>query len=153
MSDNHAHHDETFKVCVIKSDLREAELPKQAILADAKRFQFSESATFAIKLALEEALVNAVKHGNCCDLSKRVVVLYNVNEDMLEVIIRDEGAGFEPERVPDCTAPERLPLPNGRGIMLLRAYMDKVEYRNQGREVYLMKRRVPGADEGESSVS
>ncbi len=132
----------TFSVCVINSDLEEVDIPKRAILDEVRRCRFCEDATFAIKLALEEALTNAVKHGNCCDPSKKVTVRYAVTEEMAIVIVRDEGPGFIPEEVPDPTVPTRLPVPSGRGIMLLRAYMDKVEYRDHGREVYFMKRRV-----------
>ena len=53
----------------------------------------------------------------------------------------DEGGGFDPAKVPDCTSPERLPVPNGRGIMLIRAYMDEVTYRDSGRELVFVKRR------------
>lgn len=131
----------TFQVCVIGSDLEQTEVPKKLILEELERHRFDESAIFAMKLAMEEALTNAVKHGNCFDSSKPVTVRYAVSDTMAAVIVRDEGCGFVPGEVPDPTAPERLPLPNGRGIMLLRAYMDCVEYRDQGREVYFAKRR------------
>lgn len=133
----------TFHVCVIKSDLAETCRPKKLILSELERFGFSEESVFGIKLALEEALTNAVKHGNCCDPTKSVTVRYAVNEEKVVVIVRDEGCGFEPEKVPDCTSPERLPVPNGRGIMLMRAYMDEVCYRDHGREVYFAKSRNP----------
>ncbi len=132
----------TFKVCVIKSDLRQAEIAKQAVLKEMEQCRFCENATFAVKLALEETLTNAVKHGNRNDASKNVTLRYAITPEMAVVIVRDEGPGFIPEDVPDPTASDRLPMPNGRGIMLLRAYMDKVEYRDHGREVYFMKRRT-----------
>ena len=91
---------------------------------------------------MEEAFTNAIKHGNRCDASKTVTVRYAVNMEMVAIIVRDEGNGFIPDDVPDPTSPDRLPVPSGRGIMLLRAYMDKVEYRDHGRELYFMKRRT-----------
>ena len=132
----------TFEVCVIPSDLRKTAIPKQAILREVDRHQFSEESTFAIKLALEEALTNAIKHGNRNDRTKKITVRYAVTPEKVIVIVRDEGCGFEPEGVPDCTAPERLRLPNGRGIMLIRSYMAEVYYRDNGRELYFMKRRT-----------
>jgi serine/threonine-protein kinase RsbW len=138
------HNESTYHICVVKSDLREAEIPKKEILDEIERHQFDECSVFAVKLALEEALTNAVKHGNCCDPTKPVTVRYAVTDDEIIVIVRDEGEGFEPNKIPDPTAPDRLPIPNGRGIMLLNAYLDKVEYRDGGREVYMLKRRVPG---------
>jgi len=131
----------TFDVCVIPSDLRETCVPKRAIVAELERLSFDEEATFAIKLALEEALTNAVKHGNRNDATKTVTVRYAITADKAVVIVRDEGVGFLPENVPDCTSPDRLRVPNGRGIMLMRAYMDEVCYRDRGREVYFVKSR------------
>jgi serine/threonine-protein kinase RsbW len=131
----------TFKVCRIRSCLEDTDIAKEAIVREIEACSFRESDIFAIKLAMEEALTNAVKHGNRCDPCKSVTVRYAVSPEMCVVIVRDEGGGFRPENVPDPTTPERLPVPNGRGIMLLRAYMDKVEYRDEGREVYFMKRR------------
>ncbi len=131
----------TFNVCVIPSDIKQTCNPKAAILSDLQQCQYSEDDVFAIKLALEEALTNAVKHGNCCDPSKRITVRYAVSNLKAVVIVKDEGVGFQPDRVPDPTTPDRLPLPDGRGIMLMRAYMDEVEYRDQGREVRFVKYR------------
>jgi serine/threonine-protein kinase RsbW len=86
-------------------------------------------------------LTNAVKHGNAYDPEKKVTVRYAVTPETLVVIVRDEGPGFIPAAVPDPTSPERLSVPSGRGIMLLRAYMDEVEYRDKGREVRFAKHR------------
>lgn len=132
----------TFHVCVIKSDQRETEIPKKAILEEVQHCRFCPEAQFAIKLALEEALTNAVKHGNQCDCSKNIIVRYAVTPQKAVVIVRDEGCGFMPDDIPDPTTPDRLPLPDGRGIMLLRAYMDEVVYRDHGREVYFVKNRA-----------
>jgi len=131
----------TFCVCVVPSDLHEITLPKQAILSQLDRFQYAEEAKFGIKLALEEALTNAVKHGNRNDPGKKVTVRYAVTSEQMVVVVRDEGGGFLPDTVPDCLSPDRLPVPNGRGILLMKAYMDEVCYRDKGREVYFMKRR------------
>ena len=131
----------TFRVCVIKSDPRETGTAKQVIIRELKRCKFCEEATFAIKLALEEALTNAIRHGNESDRSKSVTIRYAITPQKAAVVVRDEGKGFIPDEIPDPTAPERLPLPSGRGIMLMRAYMDKVEFRDHGREVYFMKLR------------
>jgi serine/threonine-protein kinase RsbW len=132
----------TFHVCVIKSDQRETEIPKKAILQELDRCRFGADAQFAIKLALEEALTNAVKHGNACDPSKDITVRYAVTPEKAVFVVRDEGGGFIPEQILDPTTPERLPLPEGRGIMLMRAYMDEVIFRDHGREVYFAQQRT-----------
>lgn len=131
----------SFHVCVIGSDQRETAVAKDAIIHELERHHYSEDTTFGIKLALEEALANAVKHGNRADPDKKVTVSYAVSDEKVVIIVRDEGSGFKPENIPDCTEPERLPIPNGRGIMLIRSYMDEVCYRDNGREIYFMKRR------------
>lgn len=142
MTDVDPDNEATFHTCVIRSDQRETDIPKDAILRELERCRFEREDLFAVKLALEEALTNAVRHGNCCDESKKITVRYAVNEEKAVIIIRDEGKGFVPEEVPDPTAPDRVPLPSGRGIMLMRTYMDEVIYRDEGREVYFMKRRT-----------
>lgn len=141
MTDVDPDNETTFHVCVIKNDQRETETPKRAIIKELKRCRFSEEAIFAIKLALEEALVNAVKHGNQCDPSKHVTVRYAITPEKAVLVVCDEGCGFIPDEIPDPTTPDRLPLPTGRGIMLMRAYMDEVVFRNHGREVCFVKRR------------
>ena len=132
----------TFARIRINSTLRAAKRPETDILRAVEEYGYCREATFAIKLALEEALINAVKHGNQHDESKGVTVRYAVSADRTVIIIRDEGAGFRVNNIPDPTLPERLMLPTGRGIMLMRAYMDEVRYRDDGREVYLMKRNA-----------
>jgi len=132
----------TFRKIRIDSTLRSAKRPETDILEEIGKHDYCREATFAIKLALEEALINAVKHGNQHDENKTVTVRYAVNAERAVIIIRDEGAGFAVGSVPDPTLPERLTLPTGRGIMLMRAYMDEVCYRDEGREVYLMKRNA-----------
>jgi len=141
MTSPHAKKMAAFKVCVIPSDLKEAHRPKELVMQALRRKGFSEQDIFGIKLALEEALTNAVKHGNRNDSTKTVTVRYRVTTRQVVLVVRDEGPGFEPEQVPDCRQPDRLPLPNGRGIMLIRAYMDEVSFCDNGRELYLVKHR------------
>ncbi len=131
----------TFEVFVISSRSEEADAPKQAILSRLEKLQYDEDAVFAIKLSVEEAVANALKHGNCSDCSKNITIRFAVSAQKAVIVVRDEGAGFKPHKVPDCTSPGRLPLPNGRGLMLIQSYMDEVAFRDCGREIYLMKRR------------
>jgi len=141
MTDIDPQNEATYCECRFSSCLGGLRAPQEDILRRAAECGFSEQEVFAIKLALEEAFSNAVKHGNCCDPKKDVTVRYAVTPETLVVIVRDEGTGFTPAEVPDPTAPDRLSVPSGRGIMLLRAYMDEVEYRDNGREVRFAKHR------------
>jgi serine/threonine-protein kinase RsbW len=96
---------------------------------------------FAIHLAAEEALVNAVVHGNRLDPKKTVHVDCEVTPELVRLEVTDEGAGFDPASVPDCTLEERLEAPSGRGVMLMRSFMTRIAYNAKGNSVVLEKRR------------
>src|SRR5262245_13363060 len=98
------------------------------LLGALRRGQWAEADIFGIHLAVEEAIVNAIRHGNDSDHKKQVHVACTLNHQRLTVEIIDEGDGFDPELVPDCTAPENLHVPGGRGLLLMRNYMSKVEF-------------------------
>jgi serine/threonine-protein kinase RsbW len=97
-----------------------------------------------VELSLREALVNAILHGNRADPQKNVLVACfcecEANGGLL-LVVRDEGAGFDPSEVPDPTQGHWIDSEHGRGIFLMRQFMDEVSYRNGGREVELRKRR------------
>ena len=96
---------------------------------------------FAVHLAVEEAIVNAIVHGNKLDPAKKVHVTCEVSADRVLVSIADEGPGFDPAGIPDCTADDRLEAPGGRGVMLMRSFMTRIEYNPAGNAVVLEKRR------------
>jgi serine/threonine-protein kinase RsbW len=128
----------------IPSDMAEARRVQAEIEQALHQVRFNEHDIFAIRLALEEALVNAIKHGNQMDPSKTVRVVYHIHADQFEVRITDEGPGFDPADVPDPTAPENLERPCGRGLLLMRHYMTEVVYHDRGRAVHMSKRRRNG---------
>ena len=97
---------------------------------------------FGVRLALEEALVNAIKHGNGMDPSKQVRVDCTFDEARVTNVIEDEGAGFDVGSVPDPTSEENLDKPGGRGIMLMRSFMSRVEYNDSGNRLLLEKIRA-----------
>jgi serine/threonine-protein kinase RsbW len=124
---------------VVPNDLRSVRRSEAQIIKELARCKYGADVTFAIKLALEEALTNAVKHGNDNDASKRLVVRYSITPRRTVIMVRDEGLGFTPNRVPDPTADENLERPSGRGIMLMQAYMTRVHFNEAGNEVWLLK--------------
>ena len=112
------------------------------ILDRMRAHAWCEHDVFAVHLSLEEALVNAIKHGNgLCD-SKTVSVACRLSSDRLWVCITDEGTGFCLEEVPDPTDEENLERPCGRGIMLMRSFMSCVKYNDQGNCVEMEKHRA-----------
>jgi serine/threonine-protein kinase RsbW len=102
---------------------------------------FTDHEIFGIKLALEEALVNAIKHGNQMDRNKKVHVSFRVVGERFDIVITDEGGGFDPADVPDPTAVENLERPCGRGLMLMRHYMTEVHFSQRGNSVSMYKLR------------
>ena len=88
---------------------------------------YDEAAAFAVRLALEEAVANAFRHGNQGDIAKTISIHYTVAEEHVLISVRDQGSGFDPDSVPDPTLDSNLEIPSGRGIMLMRAYMTHVE--------------------------
>lgn len=124
----------------IPSDFLAGREVQRRILEGVEKHQFEAQSAFAIKLALEEALINAIKHGNKLDAAKNVHVEANLGPDEAEIIIEDEGPGFERQCVPDPTAEENLDKCSGRGILLMEAYMDSVEYSKKGRRVRMIKK-------------
>ncbi len=111
----------------------------------ASQAGFDEDVRGGISMAVREAMINAVMHGNGYSADKRVKLSFERAGGNLVITIKDEGAGMDPEEVPDPLAPENLMKQSGRGIFLMRAFMDDVKFRRlePGTEITLIK-RVPG---------
>ena len=104
--------------------------------------EFSDRDLFGVRLALEEALVNAIKHGNKMDESKSVLIECEFSENHVRIEIEDQGPGFDLGDVPDPTLEENLEKPSGRGIMLMRSFMNSIEYVGNGNRVVLEKSKT-----------
>ena len=131
----------------LDSTLETVNKAEETALAIAAKSGFDEDEVQRIAMAVREATVNAVLHGNAYDPNKRVTVSFETSDDALTVSVRDEGKGLAPEEIPDPLAPENLLKQSGRGIFLIRAFMDEVRFRNMdpGTEITLIK-HVSGAD-------
>jgi len=132
---------EKFEI-FIPSETAAGQAVQDRIIQRLEELGFPDRDVFGIRLSLEEALVNAIKHGNGMDPAKSVRVACEIDAGGVIVEIEDEGPGFHPEDVPDPTADENLERPCGRGIMLMKAFMTRVEYSNQGNRVLLEKLRT-----------
>lgn len=126
----------------IPSDTGEARKLLEQLLSQLQEASWGEEDTFGIHLAVEEALMNAIKHGNQRDPDKVVSVDYCFSADLLRVVVEDEGDGFDPEAVPDPTLEENLELPSGRGLMLMRTFMTRVDFNDRGNRVSMEKQRT-----------
>ncbi len=124
---------------VIPSDYNAGRELQERILEDVQRHGFSTDNTFAIRIALEEALVNAIKHGNRHDPGKKIRVEARVTKKRAEITIEDEGPGFNRSRIPDPTLEENLHKCSGRGILLIESYMDGVHWSRGGRRLKMVK--------------
>lgn len=131
---------------VIQSETAAGLKVQEAIIQKLQDRAFSERDIFGVRLALEEALVNAIKHGNNSDITKQVRIEGSIDTERLCVTIEDEGPGFSISAVPDPTADENLERPSGRGIMLMQAFMNVIEYNDRGNCVSLEKQRESGGD-------
>lgn len=131
----------------IDNDLSQGVKVVNAIVDEAQKLGYDEATRFAVRLAMDEALANAIKHGNCNDPTRKVDIEYEVTDKQIRVSICDEGCGFNPEAVPDPTLDENIERPHGRGVMLMKAYMTSVQYNAQGNCVVMTKDRgcpLPG---------
>ena len=128
-----------FTDATIASDTAEARRVQEEIEKHLIQRRATDQEVFSVRLALEEALVNAIKHGNQMDRAKKVHIAYRVGPERFDIHIRDEGPGFDPADVPDPTAAENLERPCGRGLMLMRHYMTEVEYNATGNSVSMTK--------------
>jgi serine/threonine-protein kinase RsbW len=137
----------------IPSETAQGQAVQERIVGILEQMGYSQKDVFGVKLALEEALVNAIKHGNGMDPNKSVQVSCRVSQEEARITITDEGPGFDPEEVPDPTDDENLEKPGGRGIMLMRAFMSEVEFAQNGNQVLLVKIREHEAEESSSKVA
>ena len=113
----------------------------QRILAELRRLGWQGRDLFGVELALEESLSNAIRHGNRLDESKQVTLECKASQNRFWLRVCDEGPGFQPQLVPDCTSDENLECPGGRGLALIKAYMTHVEYNECGNCVTMEKTR------------
>ena len=132
---------EESEIC-IPSDTSEGQAVQQQIVGRLQELDFSVRDVFAVQLALEEAITNAIKHGNQGNPKKQVRIAWRIDSDRIRVEIEDEGAGFDPKHLPDPTTEENLEKPSGRGVMLIREFMSLLEFNERGNMMVMEKERT-----------
>ena len=120
----------------------------------ATELGFGDDEVLQISMAVREGTVNAVLHGNAYAADKKVTLAFEHNDQDLVIVIRDEGKGMDLSKLPNPLAPENLLKTSGRGIFLMRSFMDVVEIRpsQTGTEVKLIK-HVHGPSAGGKEAS
>ena len=144
MSNQSRHEAETVER-FLDSTLESVDHAEEIAVGLAKRAGFGEDDLTKIGMAVRESMVNAVVHGNRYNANKKVRFSVSKNSESLTVRIADEGEGFDFENLPDPCAGENLFRSSGRGIFLIRSFMDEFEIRRLapgGLEVVLVKRMV-----------
>ena len=136
MPDPQAQHESPEGGLEIANDRAAITALGERVLAAAEIAGYSEASRFAVRLALEEAIVNAFRHGHK-DLPKNetVGVEFEVDEDSIRLVVTDKGPGFTPDDVPDPTAVENLTKTSGRGLLLMRAYMTEITHNQAGNQI------------------
>ena len=109
------------------------------ILSGMDKFGYADDSIRKMKITLTELLVNAILHGNGKDFSKKVIMGHVIDKKKTVISILDEGEGFDPNSIPDPTLPENLVKDCGRGLFIVRHYVDKVEYNEKGNRVTITK--------------
>jgi serine/threonine-protein kinase RsbW len=138
----------------LDSTLETVDSAEQTASRIAAESGFDEDVVMQISMAVREAAVNAVLHGNAYDPDKKVKLDFERTGNDLVITIRDQGKGLDPAKIPDPLAPENLLKTSGRGIFLIRSFMDEVQIQpsQTGTEIKLVKHvRGPAADVKEAS--
>ena len=111
------------------------------LLQQMRLLAWSEKDVFNVQLAFSEAVANAIMHGNHSDPQKKVYFQCGVRDNEVRISIRDEGGGFNPNELPDPRHPDNILIPSGRGILLIRHIMSRVEFLPSGSGLTMTKYR------------
>ncbi len=125
----------------LRNEVEAIRAVQDEVIGAAEGMGYGEAARFAVRLALEEAIYNAFRHGHRLMPGEAIELSWKVQNDRVTITVADKGPGFDPAQVPDPTADDRLEVPNGRGLLLMRAYMSRVEYNDKGNRVTMVYQR------------
>ena len=128
--------------CVVKGTREAFDEIQENVLTRMDATGYTETDLFSVRVALEEALANALLHGHQGDKNRDIEVQWKVDNSSVEISVTDQGRGYDPDMVPDPTADENLTLPSGRGVAMMRSFMDEVHINEKGNRV-TMTRHAP----------
>ena len=126
----------------IRSEPEDGVATIRKLLEQLELHCWPEKDVFGIHMAMEEAVMNAIKHGNQSLPDKQVHIRLTLTEADFYAQITDQGTGFNPDDVPDPTAEENLEKFSGRGLMLIRNFVDRIQYNDVGNSIELFKAKT-----------
>ncbi|MDR0336690.1 MAG: ATP-binding protein [Planctomycetaceae bacterium] len=129
------------KDCSFPSNMNIAHDLIDQVMEQIKLSQWNNKEKFAVNMALEEALVNAIQHGNGSDPTKQVHFSCRLNGQRIYVRVEDEGSGFNPNEVPDPTDPEHIMIASGRGVLLIKSFVSRIQWNEKGNVLEFEKER------------
>lgn len=128
------------RVCIVPSRTESIKKVSSEILDSLKPYGVSEETLFDIRLSTEEAVRNAIVHGNLSDKNLLTTVSYWIRDGFINIEVEDEGVGFDRGALPDPTAEENLTKCSGRGIYLINRLMDSARFNESGNIITMTKR-------------
>jgi len=109
------------------------------IVSEAEAMGYPQASCFALRLAVEEAMSNAFRHGHKnLDPDADIGLAWDVSPERITIVVEDQGPGFDPSTLPDPTAEENIEKPSGRGLLLIRAYMSRIDFNDTGNRVTMV---------------
>ena len=113
----------------------------ESLMTELEKAAWDGRDLFHVRMAVEEAVVNAIEHGNKRDAAKTVQLDFRVSPELCYIDIIDQGEGFDPASLPDCTDEEFVDKPRGRGVMLIKELMSEAEYNAKGNRLTMIRKR------------
>jgi serine/threonine-protein kinase RsbW len=111
----------------VPSTLEELEAVQRLVTEAATEYQLSEDIAYWMELTICESMINAIRHGNRCDPNKKAHLKISMVGSQIEIIVEDQGSGFNLSDLADPTETKNLLKPSGRGILIIRSFMDEVD--------------------------
>ena len=129
----------TKKEFLVPSDLSEVQRVSSEALSFLKPLALKETALFDIRLCLDEALINAMKYGHRFKKELKVRLFMEYDPEEIRILVEDQGEGFDPTKIKNCTEGENVLRGYGRGLHLIHQLMDEVRYNSKGNAVLMVK--------------
>ncbi|MBC8202959.1 MAG: ATP-binding protein [Planctomycetes bacterium] len=126
----------------LKGTRESMDFVQHSILDAMESLGYAEEDLFAVRIAIEEAIANAILHGHQGDQERTIDVRWSIDKNKVVMVVCDSGRGYDESAVPDPTADENLTLPSGRGLAMIKAFMSQVTISENGRRIEMTRERL-----------